>query len=229
MNVGNVVEYYAEDSEHQKIPWVRVTDPQGVVTVYRTEGMTNEPPRNQIRRMDCMDCHNRPSHIFNAPNQSVDLALALGRLDRAMPSIKFEAVKALTAAYETEDQAMQGIATSLHEKYADHPGLKGAIDVVQTIYKENFFPEMKSNWKVYPNNIGHKNWLGCFRCHDDQHKSVDGNKQLSMSNCNTCHTMVAEGNPEALEKFSLTGLKFKHPEEGWEGFMCNDCHTGSND
>jgi nitrate/TMAO reductase-like tetraheme cytochrome c subunit len=228
MSVANKVEYIATDAQHQVIPWVRMTDAQGVVTEYKTADFKDTPDQHVIRTMDCMDCHNRPSHIFQTPNEAVDLALELGRLDAAMPFIKKESVAALTQPYATEDEAKKKIATSLHAKYADHPRLKSTIDEIQRIYTNNFFPEMKANWKTYPRNIGHKDWAGCFRCHDDQHKSADGKLAINANDCKSCHVILAEGRGQDLAELNPQGLKFKHPEEGWEGMKCNDCHTGGN-
>ncbi len=78
MNVANKIEYIAGDESRQKIPWVRVTDRQGVVTEYRTSKFTNDVAGAAIRRMDCMDCHNRPAHKLNSPESAVNMAMALG-------------------------------------------------------------------------------------------------------------------------------------------------------
>ncbi|MHB8519449.1 MAG: cytochrome c3 family protein [Limisphaerales bacterium] len=228
MSVANKVEYIATDAQHQVIPWVRMTDPQGVVTEFNTPDFKGDARKQVIRTMDCMDCHNRPSHIFQTPNEAVDLALELGRLDTSMLSIKKEAVAVLTQPYATEDEAKKKIATTLHAKYTDHPRLKSTIEEVQRIYTNNFFPEMKAGWKVYPRNIGHKDWAGCFRCHDGRHKSADGKQAINANDCNSCHVILAEGRGSAMEQLNPQGLKFKHPEEGWEGMKCNDCHTGGN-
>ena len=229
MNVANKVEYIATDDKHQAIPWVRMTDPQGVVTEYKTSEFDGNVEKHTIRTMDCMDCHNRPSHIFETPNESVDLSLSLGRLDRSIPFIKQETVDFLTRPYETEEEALQGIATALYDRYPGIPQLKATIAEVQRIYSQNFFPEMKADWRAYPDNIGHKDWLGCFRCHDGEHKSKDGKHMVKADDCNACHTILAQGSGDAITQLDLNGLEFVHPEEDWEGFMCNDCHTGSND
>ena len=128
-----------------------------------------------IRTMDCMDCHNRPAHTYQSPNDAVNLAMSLGKIDRTLPWIKTNAVYVLTRNYTNETQALQSIATALAQSYpADkYPGqqlsVRAAIDAVQQIYQDNFFPEMNASWDKYPNNIGHKDWPGCFRCHDGKH------------------------------------------------------------
>ena len=91
--------------------------------------------------------------------------------------------------------------------------------------RNNFFPEMKASWKVYPDNIGHKDWPGCFRCHDDMHKTADGKRSIKASDCNACHTILAQGSGAELDQLTPKGQKFKHPGDEVEG-GCNDCHTG---
>jgi nitrate/TMAO reductase-like tetraheme cytochrome c subunit len=231
MNVGNRIEYVASDEARQKIPWVRVTDSQGVVTEFRSPKFTNVVVQAEVRRMDCMDCHNRPAHRYQTPNTAVNLAMALKKLDVALPYIKTNALYALTRTYTNETQAQRGIATILAERYpadkftAQQAGVRAAIDVVQQIYRDNFFPEMKASWQVYPDNIGHKDWPGCFRCHDGQHKTPDGKRLIKANDCNACHTILAQGRGAELEQMTPQGQKFKHPGDEVDG-ACNDCHTG---
>jgi nitrate/TMAO reductase-like tetraheme cytochrome c subunit len=231
MNIGNKIEYLATDEARQKIPWVRMTDQQGVVTEFRSPRFTNSVDEAQIRVMDCMDCHNRPAHRYKAPNSAVNLAMSLGDIDSTLPYIKTNALYVLTRTYTNETQALRGIATTLAEKYPGNKfpkqqtGLKKTIDAVQKIYQDNFFPEMKASWQVYPDNIGHKDWPGCFRCHDGLHKSGDGKRTIKANDCNACHTILAQGAGAELEQLSPSGLKFKHPGDEVDG-ACNDCHTG---
>lgn len=221
MNVANKVEYIAADESRQTIPWVRLTDASGRVTVYQS---TNPPPDGVIRRMDCIDCHNRPSHIFYAPAEAVDSAMALGKIDPKLPSVKKNAVAALTGDYATEPEALAKISERLGGPYGP-----AVVAAVQKIYRENFFPEMKVNWKVYPDNIGHKIWQGCFRCHDDQHVSADG--KAITTDCNSCHTIIAQGPGTTLETVNTKGLEFQHPaaELGdiWKSMKCKECHNGA--
>lgn len=234
MNVANKVEYIAYDTAkktndptRQKIPWIRFTDTSGKVTEYRTKSFQEDPAKFSIHVMDCMDCHNRPAHQFRVPNDSVDLAISLGRISTNLPAIKKAAVLALTGDYTNESEAMEKIAASLREKYPNHPDVPKAIETVQGIYRKNFFPEMKTNWKTHPNNIGHKDWPGCFRCHDNEHVSADGKLKISNTGCNSCHTILAESKGGKPPEVNLNGLKFEHPEEGWEDMTCTDCHNGT--
>jgi nitrate/TMAO reductase-like tetraheme cytochrome c subunit len=231
MNVGNKVQYVATDEGRQVIPWVRVADTQGVVTEYRVRNFTNDVNSMTLRTMDCMDCHNRPAHTYQSPNSAVNLAMSLGRIDRSLPWVKTNAVGVLTRHYTNETQAMESIATALARSYpadkypGQQAGVRAAIDVVQEIYRQNFFPEMKASWDRYPNNIGHKDWPGCFRCHDGKHMTSDGKGTIKASDCNTCHTILAQGSGNELNLLTPNGQKFKHPGDEVDG-GCNDCHTG---
>jgi nitrate/TMAO reductase-like tetraheme cytochrome c subunit len=227
MNVGNKIEYLASDEARQKIPYVRVTElSQGVVTEFRSPRFTNTVDEASLRRMDCMDCHNRPAHRYQTPNSAVSLAMALGKIDRGLPSVKSNAVYVLTQSYTNQVQALENIATTLSERYPNSdPRVRPAIGAVQQIYTNNFFPEMKASWKEYPDNIGHKDWPGCFRCHDGLHKTADGKRSIKANDCNACHTILAQGSGAELNQLTPNGQKFKHPGDEVEG-GCNDCHTG---
>ncbi|MBM4047169.1 MAG: cytochrome C, partial [Planctomycetes bacterium] len=231
MNVANRVEYIAQDDARQIIPWVRVTDRDGTATVYQSEGskLTSEQiAKAPVRRMDCIDCHNRPTHIFRSPNESLDTALSVGRIDPTIPFIRKTAAAALVQPCATEAQGRDQIAEKLgvyYANYKDPAKIRAAIAEVQRIHRDNFFPEMKVNWRVYPDNIGHLNWPGCFRCHDGEHVSESG-KKIS-AECNDCHTLIAQGRGASLDTVSAKGLEFQHPsDEIPPGAKCADCHTG---
>jgi len=243
MNVGSKVEYIAAqlkngawvaDETRQKIPWVRVTDSQGVVTEYHVKGFNAAMQDQKIRTMDCIDCHNRPAHAFETPDDAVNLAISAGGIDRALPSIKKNAMDVLARHYANQAAALQGIATTLAERYPSdkfpqeqqQKSIRAAIAAVQEIYRNNYFPEMNASWANYPNNIGHKNWPGCFRCHDGEHATTDGKRMVKANDCNTCHTILAQGSGADLDLLSPNGQKFKHPGDEVDG-ACNDCHTGS--
>ena len=226
MNVGNKIEYLATDEARQKIPYVRVTDLSlGVVTEFRTPKFTNAVDEASLRRMDCMDCHNRPAHRYQTPNSAVNLSMYLGRIDTSLPFIKSNALAVLTRPYTNTTQALEGIATSLAERYGAGPRIAPTIRAVQQIYTNNFFPEMKASWQVYPDNIGHKDWPGCFRCHDGEHKTADGKQAIKENECNACHTILAQGTGAQVEHLTAQPQKFNHPGGEIEG-ACNDCHTG---
>jgi len=227
----NVVEYYAADEKRQDIVWMKVTNKKdGTSRIYRNEEFKGEPPAGTVRLMDCMDCHNRPAHVFPTANDAVERAMALGTISAKLPNIKRTAVQAMVQKEITTGvEAPEKIAAFMGEKYKDlkdSEDLPGTIAAVQEIYAKTIYPERKADWRVYPNNIGHKDWAGCFRCHDDKHKTADG-QTVRASDCTSCHTIIAQGKGPELASISPTGLEFVHPGgEMDEELTCADCHNG---
>lgn len=241
MNIGFDVEYIARDFERQDIPWVRVKDSEtGRVTVYQdvTNPLTaEEVEAAEKRSMDCMDCHNRPSHIYNSPDHAIDVALLTGRIDASLPEIKRIAVESMDREFEKESEALDSIATFIGDFYqVEYPEIMesspGAIDrtilAVQEVFKQNIFPEMKVNWREYPSNLGHFISPGCFRCHNENIQSSTG--KVITTDCMTCHTILSQGSGDRAEVAQTAdGLEFVHPEdidEEWRETGCYDCHTG---
>lgn len=244
MNIGSVVEYIPRDEKRQEIPWIRVTDRStGAVKIYesRKAPLTEEEKETlEVRTMDCMDCHNRPSHIYHPPDQSLDVALQTGRIDSSIPEVKIAAGDALVpfeGPYETKEEAMEGIATYIADYYRENwPEVmeekRAAVDAmireVQEIYRISIFPEMKVDWSVYPNHIGHFYYEGCMRCHDDDLVASDGT--AVSTSCDTCHLIIAQGEDEHEELAAdLGGLDFVHPDGGndWKKQGCWECHVGT--
>ena len=236
MNIANEITYAYTDKKHQEIPWVKIKDPQGRVTEYRVDGADQKTidgaPK---RRMDCVDCHNRPTHIYVPPDRSVDQSLLAQRIDPSLPFIKTQAVTALTAEYKSDDEAMKGIQSSLQSFYQgkypdlarDHKAMVDqAIAETQRIYRNTIFPVMKVDWRTHPDNVGHFYSSGCFRCHDGQHKSADG-KAIS-SDCTICHTILEQEQGPIAPMGTIKGVAFQHPGgELPEGVKCMDCHNGA--
>jgi len=226
MNIANKIEYIASDDHLTEIPWVRKTDANGVVTEYRTPEFKDDPARHNIRRMDCMDCHSRPAHKVLPPNDAVDLALASGKIDPKIPWVKSKVVEALVHPYNNRAEAEQGIAAALRKSYPDPAQADPIIREAYTIYRTNFFPEMKMDWRTHPDFIGHKNWNGCFRCHDGKHEATGGTTAMKGNDCNSCHLIVAQGNAETLNQVNPQGLTFFHVDSEYTDLSCADCHTG---
>ena len=222
---GNKVEYVATDEARQVIPWVRVTDASGHVTVFKTARFTNDVSKMDLRTMDCMDCHNRPSHRYLSPEKAVNQAMALNRIDPTLPWIKTNAMFVLTRTYKTDEEATNSIAQLLAARYPNDARVKDAIATVQQIYEDNFFPEMKASWASYPDNVGHMIWPGCFRCHDGQHKTEDKKLTIKANDCNECHTILAQGAGAELDQLAPAGQQFRHPGGDYDG-SCTDCHNG---
>jgi len=181
-----------------------------------------------------VDCHNRPSHIYVPPDQSVDQSLLARRLDASLPFLKQQAVTVLAATYQTSDEAMRGIASGLQTfyetKYPDvakskQLEIRNAVAEIQQIYGRTTFPDMKLNWQTHNNNLGHFYNPGCFRCHDGQHVSADG--KVVSKDCNQCHTLMSQS--EGAISVATTGLpSFQHPVDIGDltQVNCADCHTG---
>jgi hypothetical protein len=238
MNIAHEVTYAALDRERQVIPWVQSKTPDGKVTVYRSTEIevTPESLKNAFtRRMDCIDCHNRPSHIYHPGARSVNHMMSLGWIDPHLPSIKSVAVKALDEQYATKKGGVDSIALAVREYYkssypeiavAQKASIDSAIVHIEDIFERSYFPEMRVSWKKFNNNIGHMYYKGCFRCHDGKHVSDEG-KVLSRD-CNVCHTILAQQFEKDTLRVSLGGVEYKHPVDigdAWKETNCSDCHN----
>lgn len=197
-SANHKVEYIATDENRQEIPWVRLTDQTGKVTEFVREGVDPATYKGRdVRTMDCVDCHNRPSHRFApSPERAVDSALFNGALPLDLPFVRREAVAALNATYPDPAAAEAGIRASIETFYATNhaalvsakdPRIQRAVSGVQRIYAHNVFPLMKLTWAAHPNHLGHTDSPGCFRCHDEEHKSSDG--RAVSQDCELCHKM----------------------------------------
>ena len=237
MNIANKVKYYASDDRRQVIPYVRVKHENGEVTVYRsTDEKFDESKISEanLKKMDCIDCHNRPTHIFHYPNTSIDDLMSIGWVDPDLPYIKSVAVEALDKGYSTKKIGLDSIGITIKTFYEkNYPEIakkkqdkiERAIYETRRTYERNYFPSMNVSWKVYPNNIGHLYSNGCFRCHDGNHVSDNG-KVLSRD-CNTCHTILAQKFEKESLRISLGGINYKHPVdigEAWKDTDCDVCH-----
>jgi hypothetical protein len=196
MNRANQVEYVALDEQRDQIPYVRVTTPNGNVREYFAEGVKPADFENRVRRrMDCLDCHSRPAHRFgSSPEREVDAALGAGEISPKIPFIRREAVRALRAEYPTQEVAMQQVERTIRDAMNaklphtfEEADLRRAIGVTQAIYRANVFPSMKVGWGTYPNHLGHVTSNGCFRCHDESHKTTAG--AAISQDCELCHAV----------------------------------------
>jgi hypothetical protein len=165
--------------------------------------------------------------------------MTAGKIPTELPEIKYLALDLCDRDYSTMDSAMQTIAVEIDEYYKEnYPEIyenqkelvSKAIKGLQEAFSKNIFPETKVKWSAYPNHIGHLEFNGCFRCHNDTHTSEDG--QVIRKDCNLCHVIRAQGVPDNMQ-FAIGDepLEFKHPEdidEVWKESLCTDCHTGLN-
>ncbi|HET7204800.1 MAG TPA: NapC/NirT family cytochrome c [Steroidobacteraceae bacterium] len=211
----NTVRYLADESR-EKIYEIELTNhAKGEKKLFKIEEAA--PAGAAWRTMDCVDCHNRPSHTYRSPQYEVDLALSEGRIDKTLPYIKREGVRILTEkVYDSHDAAREGIAAAVNAFYAEnYPDLANSEAVAQAgkvlgdAYCWNNFPHMKVTWNLYPNHIGHQDTPGCFRCHDNKHKTDDGDKVGKK--CSTCHNLVAEEESDS-QLLQELGLQEEPPE-----------------
>lgn len=209
LDLQSRVQYIATDRQRQVIPRITYLDDDGKKVEFDSTDskLTPEQPAGESRSMDCMDCHNRPAHTFQLPDRAVDQAISQGLISADLPFIKKKAVEVLKAGYSDRDAAAQRIAATLedfyrtsypdtyHDKWA---AVNSAIGAVQAIYFRNVFPTMNVTWGTYPNNLGHADFPGCFRCHDGSHSTPDG--RTISNDCEACHALLAveEPNPKVI-------------------------------
>ena len=208
--------YYSPDEKREKITYVRVDHSDGTQIEYFAEENAPDPatlPEGALRKMDCIDCHNRPTHEFFMPGPALNQAMDAGRIDPALPYIKLAAQEALEASVEIPEgeEAPDGagfVEAYIRNYYQENQpelvsdqsdAIDQAIKETQAIYNRNIYPEMNISWGTYPNHNGHTQFDGCFRCHDDMHVSKDGEKIITQD-CTICHNVLAwqEEEPEIL-------------------------------
>lgn len=184
---------FLTDEKRVTIGDVELTGKDGKTTVFKAEGDGAKLVAGKDaawRTMDCVDCHNRATHIYRSAVSEVESALAAGRIDKTLPFIRREALKALEQDYPDNATAQAKILESLKAFYpAQEKAVAAAAQELATLFSLNVFPQMGVKWGTYKSNIGHTDTVGCFRCHDGQHKSPEG-KTISMD-CATCHNILA--------------------------------------
>jgi nitrate/TMAO reductase-like tetraheme cytochrome c subunit len=240
MNINNEITYISTDESRMVIPWIKVKSKNGEETIYRSTevAFNNDDFKKGVqRRMDCIDCHNRPSHQYHPASSSVNHFMSSGDIDASLPYIKSIAVDALEASYRTKPIALDSIRIKIESYYKNnYPSIAAsnensiarAIESVQKIYSRNYFPEMKVSWKAFPDQIGHMFAPGCFRCHDGKHVSETG--KVISRDCNVCHTILSQEFENQELALSLKGVEYKHPVDiggSWEDINCSNCH-GAN-
>ncbi len=238
MNLENEVTYIATDDQRQKIEWVQMRNRRtGATRQYLMEGSKLTPAQiasSPKRTMDCVDCHNRPTHIYPPPDRAVDKALLAHNLARNLPYIKQQAVTVLSKDFTSTAQALAAIEKEIGDYYrTNHPAVYASqrkdvdrsIAALKQIFQTTRFPEMKVDWRTHPDNIGHFYSAGCFRCHDDQHKASDG--RAITKECRVCHDVL--GQKEAgVAMIEAPDAPFVHPVDlgDLREMTCNECHTG---
>jgi hypothetical protein len=191
--------HYRSDEKREFVAEIETVYADGSRKVFTREQGENDPVAASVRTMDCIDCHNRPTHVYLRPEEAVNGALRLGVISRDLPFIRREGLAAITVDYASHDEAKAGIAKQIREFYSTaFPGIAGersheveeAIATLQELFMTNVFPDMNVTWGTYPDHLGHKGMAGgCFRCHNVAFTAEDGSK--ISADCELCHQIVA--------------------------------------
>jgi hypothetical protein len=215
---GVEIHYAAADAQRQTIPWVEYRNRNtGEVLTFLAHGSTAQSVANLPRyQMQCVDCHNRPTHTFELPERAVDRAMGTGSISPTLPFIKKKAIELLKAKYSSNEEATRSIPATLNGFYQQsYPDISSqrsreisdAGAEIAAIYNRNVFPDLRVTWGTYPNNLGHTDFPGCFRCHDGSHSTSD-QKITITQDCTTCHEPLAieEASPGVLKTIGLADL-----------------------
>lgn len=230
------IEYISSGWKRDTIVEVTYTNLNtGEIRHYKSEEAADIVRSNpQTRIMDCLDCHNRPSHNYKSPMNFVDNEIAAGKISLDIPEIKSVAMMVLAKEYPTSDTAMMEISNAVNEYYTKYyedfyaenkSAIEKAISAIQDGYNKNVFPYMKATWKEYPNFMGHVESMGCFRCHNNSFKSDDGH--VISQECTLCHSIKAQGPAGDIQYANGdSALVFRHPYdmEDWKDMACYECH-----
>jgi nitrate/TMAO reductase-like tetraheme cytochrome c subunit len=241
-HIVNRVDYYPLDELHQEIPYVRVYNDDGTTTDYVDvesgfDAATMD--ESKLVTMDCVTCHNRITHEFSFPEESVNLAMARGQISADIPQIHSRAVEILSRDYASREEAFaafDGVETYYKNtaEYAEYSEqVSAAVQTLKDIYDRTVFHEQEIDWTTYPNNTGHINSPGCFRCHDGKH--LDDNQQAVRLECNVCHSIPAvKGQDDFVTSIEISsGLEPEsHLNPNWITLhnqvfseSCTACHT----
>jgi hypothetical protein len=239
INKNVKIEYVASTENRESIPWVRYTNLKtNEVQIFQDSSILVDQKgldTLEVRPMDCMDCHNRPSHNYKSPMVYIDNALTSGVVSKELPFIKKVAMDILKNQFGTKDSAFTYIRDSITSFYkVNYPALYASkkelidrtIEGIQIEFSKNTFPLMKANFSSYNNHIGHLESEGCFRCHNDKHVSAKG--KVISKDCNWCHTIIAQGFANQIKTTSIIDtLQFIHPVDigdSWRENSCTECH-----
>jgi hypothetical protein len=243
-HIQKQIKYLPVDSEEQEIPYVQVTLPDGSVQEFvDIESGLNPSSVNpeELEDMDCITCHNRITHLVEPPEDTVDQMTANGVISESIPEIRRMAVEVYNQVYDSTEKGLSHIAsleefykTYYPDFYAENPELiQSAITNLQDSYQTSVYPEQNSDWTTHPNNIGHKDSPGCFRCHDGKH--LDSQNQAIRLECNLCHSIPVVAGPNdfvANIEISRGPEPESHINPNWIGLhyqvfdeICTNCHT----
>ncbi len=233
------IEYISENDKRELITYVKYTNKAtGEVTVYRNPEIEISDSIISVstpRTMDCIDCHNRPSHKYSSPPSYFDKAMLTNEVSRDIPFIKRTAMEILRNTFSDRDTALmqikEGISNYYKTDFSDfyennQPKIDQSIASLQNAFSRNTFPGMKVTYDVYPDHIGHLEVEGCFRCHNDNFTSENGRRITR--DCNLCHTIIGQGSGKLMTYTNIKDtLEFQHPVDigtVWKEANCSECH-----
>jgi nitrate/TMAO reductase-like tetraheme cytochrome c subunit len=230
------IEYISSSRKRDTIVEVVYTDLRnGETRTFINNEIEDHSSSEAPRTMDCLDCHNRPSHDYLSPQDFIDHAFAAGKISKNIPDIKSVAMGILIRDFPTTDSAMNYISSKLVKYYNNNYEdfmvsnkvlLDKAIIAIQEGYRKNIFPLMKASWSAYPNYLGHVESQGCYRCHNNNFVSDDGH--IISKECTLCHSIKAQGPAGDMEyAVADSSLIFNHPHDmdDWKEMTCYECHA----
>ncbi len=242
-HIENPVYYFAEDDLEQEIPYVRVLNEDGTESEYVNISSNiniSNIAEDELIEMDCITCHNRITHSTPLPEDAIGTAISKGLISAELPYIVMESVALLEIDYATKEiglDTMKDLKDIYEEKYPEIAAsfskeIIESIKALQDIYDQYVFPDQKVSWDTHPNNLGHKNDPGCFRCHDGGHFSEEG--EVIRLECNVCHSIPVESSPtDLVTHIELAGGTEppSHTSIGWINLhgkvidrTCENCH-----
>jgi nitrate/TMAO reductase-like tetraheme cytochrome c subunit/mono/diheme cytochrome c family protein len=244
-HVENPVYYYATDVLQQDIPYVLVTKADGTTSEYIDTESKFDPKsikKEDLREMDCITCHNRTAHAIESPSGSMDTLMGRGVVSPTIPEIHKIGAAAIGKTYATQAEGLAEIGkleAYYQQNYADFYAkntamVKAAVTAIKSAFEASVYIDQKMNWLAHPDNMQHKDFPGCMRCHDGKHVTPNAKDTVRLE-CNLCHSI-----PTASTTFQLVaeipvekGFEpDSHKNANWINFhrtafdkTCQTCHT----
>lgn len=243
-HIENQVFYLPLDPEEQVIPYVKVVNPDGSIAEFVDVESGFDPEAIdpvELKEMDCITCHNRITHMIFTPEDTVNQLMDRGLVSHDIPEIRRLAAEVYSQLYDSVEVGLNGIAGIAAYYQVYYPDfyenrsedIESAIAALQEAYKQSVFPEQAANWNTHPNNIGHKDSPGCFRCHDGKH--LNDQQEAIRLECNLCHAIpvvAGLGDFVANIEISRGPEPSSHLNPNWISLhhaafdaTCGNCHT----
>ncbi len=243
-HIQNKVTYLATDPEEQDIPYVKVENSDGTSVEYldiETDLNPDTIAATDLKEMDCITCHNRITHLVPSPQKTVDELISRKQISAKIPEIRRKAIEVYSQIHASTEEgaiAIGGLAEYYRIYHSDfyrnnQDLVESAIHVLQEVYRASVFPEQNSDWTTHPNNVGHQDSPGCFRCHDGKH--INNSQEAIRLECNLCHSIPVVAGPYDFKttiEISRGPEPQSHLNENWIALhnqvmdaQCVNCHT----